>query len=524
MFDKLLGLPAHKYLQVLGVLILAVGLPLNKVVMSIGTIWLASNLILNADFKSYWLNWKKSFIFWLIIAIFILHIAGLFYSSDIGYALSDIRTKLPFFVVPVALIGFPISKKEVHLVLKGFLISLFITSLINWLNLYISSSNAEYISFRDVSLFGSHIRYGLLIVMGTLVSFYLLTQRPKLFYLWVPLIIWFVYYTMIGQVFGGYVAFLFCLIGVTIYYISLVKNTLIKISLNLSILAIILVSSFCTANYFSENKKIEVFGDLPEKTLQGNPYYHDTTFLWFENGNHVLSYISEKELEASWNKRSTISYDSLDHLGHKIKSTLIRYLSSKGLTKDSVGMEELSSKDISKVEQGITNINSNSKSPFKRIESLKNQIRNYAQGGDPDGNSLLQRFEHWKAAVIIIKNNWLFGVGTGDVQSAFNKTYKRTNTKLNPNYWNRAHNQFLTFWVTFGILGFTVFIFFWLYLFIDFYKKKNLLGICFTLVAIASFLPEDTLETQQGVTFIALFIGLTLILNNDVDTKSPIQR
>lgn len=513
MFDKLIGLPAHKYLQVLGTFILAVGLPLNKVVMSIGTIWLAANLLLKGDFKTYWTNWKKQPVSWFIAGIFLIHIVGLFYSSDLGYAFRDIKTKLPLLVIPLALIGFPLMKQHIHLVLKGFLVSLLITSIINWLNMSYTSNTGEVVSFRDISLFGSHIRYGLLIVMGFVISIYFFIKQPKLFFIWVPLALWFVYYTAIGQVLGGYIAFVFAIIAVIVYFIGKLENLITRrVSFGLVILLIVL-GVFSGTNYFSPNQKSIVFGKLPESTDQGNKYYHDTTFLWFENGNHVMSFISEVELKEEWKKRSDKPYESVDPNGHKLKSVIFRYMSSKGLTKDASGIKELTPQDIKNIESGMTSIKNKSKSPFQRFETLKNQIQNYAVGGDPDGNSLLQRFEHWKAAIEIIEKNWIFGVGTGDVQTAFNDTYARNNSQLDPKHWNRAHNQLLTFWISFGLFGFLLFLFFWKYLIILFYNKKNFLGVCFTFIIVASFLSEDTIETQQGVTFTALFIGLLLGLN-----------
>lgn len=515
MFDKLLGVSAHKYLQVLGTFILAVGLPLNKVVMSIGTIWLAANLLLNADFKTYWENWKKQPASWFIAGILLLHIIGLFYSTDLGYAFRDLKTKLPLFVVPISLIGYPILKRYIHFVLLGFLASLLITSIINWLNMSSISSAGEIVSFRDVSLFGSHIRYGLLIVMGIITSTYFLIIQPRLFFIWTPLILWLIYYTAIGQVLGGYIAFIFAIFAMVLYWIRNFKSRTSKqISIGI-VLILILLGVFSTVKYFSPNDKNYAFGDLPKYTVQGNKYYHDTTFLWFENGNHVMSFISEVELQEVWENRSEKPYETVDSNGYKLKSVIFRYMTSKGLTKDAEGMSKMSAEDIRNIEMGVTNIGNKSNSPFNRFETLKNQIQNYSDGGDPDGNSLLQRFEHWKAGVDIIQGNWLFGVGSGDVQAAFDKSYLENNSKLDPVHWNRAHNQFLTFWVSFGILGFLLFVFFWSYLFYLFYTRINFIGLCFTLVAIASFLSEDTIETQQGVTFIALFLGLSIGLNKE---------
>lgn len=524
MFDKLLGFSAHKYLQVLGTFILAVGLPLNKVVMSIGTIWLAANLLLKADFQSYWRNWKKHPVFWFIAGILLIHILGMFYSTDLGYAFRDLKTKLPLFVIPISLIAYPLIKQHIHLVLKGFLVSLLITSVINWLNMSAISNTGEVVSFREASLFGSHIRYGLLIVMGIVTSIYFLIKQPRFFIIWIPLALWFVYYTAIGQVLGGYIALVFAFIAMTIYSIRRIKKPILKKASLAMLLLMIVLGAFSITNYFAPNQRSVVFGDLPEFTEQGNRYYHDTTFLWFENGNHVMSFISEVELKEEWESRSDKPYETVDSNGYKLNSVIFRYMSSKGLTKDAAGMEKMSSQDIKNIEMGMTNVEGNSSSPLNRFETLKNQIQNYTDGGDPDGNSLLQRVEHWKAAVDIIERNWLFGVGSGDVQAAFDESYARNNSKLEPKHWNRAHNQFLTFWVSFGVFGFLLFVIFWNYLFILFYLKRNFLGLCFTLIAIASFLSEDTIETQQGVTFIALFLGLSLGLINDSQSNKPLKQ
>jgi len=45
------------------------------------------------------------------------------------------------------------------------------------------------------------------------------------------------------------------------------------------------------------------------------------------------------------------------------------------------------------------------------------------------------------------------------------------------------------------------------------HQNKNLIGICFTLISMGSFLSEDTIETQQGVTYIALFLGIISLIN-----------
>src|SRR5690554_8137800 len=91
--------------------------------------------------------------------------------------------------------------------------------------------------------------------------------------------------------------------------------------------------------------------------------------------------------------------------------------------------------DIHNVEKGVPTI-LNDYSPIKRRQAkIKNEILQYLAGGDPDGNSLLQRIEHWKAGASILKNNWAFGVGTGDVQAAFDYAYENSTTQLDKENW-----------------------------------------------------------------------------------------
>jgi len=46
-------------------------------------------------------------------------------------------------------------------------------------------------------------------------------------------------------------------------------------------------------------------------------------------------------------------------------------------------------------------------------------------------------------------------------------------------------------------------------------KHEQLLGILFIIISSLSFFIEDTLETQAGVTFFALFLGIFLSDQNE---------
>jgi O-antigen ligase len=124
------------------------------------------------------------------------------------------------------------------------------------------------------------------------------------------------------------------------------------------------------------------------------------------------------------------------------------------------------------------------------------------------------RWEFWKAGINILKKHWLLGVGTGDVAHAFSKSYDEIKSELNPEYRLRAHNQYLTFAVALGMLGFIPILYFF-FLWIKIRPKaqnRNYLAWVFLIISFLSMINEDTLETQAGVSFIVYFACLFLVL------------
>lgn len=64
------------------------------------------------------------------------------------------------------------------------------------------------------------------------------------------------------------------------------------------------------------------------------------------------------------------------------------------------------------------------------------------------------RFAIWKCSEEIIRNHWLTGVGTGDIQDSLQATYEKRKFFFASRY-NRynAHNQYLQFFIGHGFLG-----------------------------------------------------------------------
>jgi len=131
-------------------------------------------------------------------------------------------------------------------------------------------------------------------------------------------------------------------------------------------------------------------------------------------------------------------------------------------------------------------------------------------------HSTTARIMAWDAALVIIKENFWWGVGTGDVKDELIKEYDSkgcvgiAKKKLN------SHNQFLNTHVTIGIFGV---LFLFLSLFMNGVKKKNdhfykwRRGII--VILFLALLPEAMLETQAGIIPYALFICMLPIVKKD---------
>ena len=102
-------------------------------------------------------------------------------------------------------------------------------------------------------------------------------------------------------------------------------------------------------------------------SLGGEKYQQDLKDNTTENGYYLWENIAQNELERAWNKRSKYSFQSKDKKQQAIKGTLYRFLTSKGLNKDSAGLSKLNVIEIKKIENGETS--------FVRYNNFETRIR-----------------------------------------------------------------------------------------------------------------------------------------------------
>jgi hypothetical protein len=172
---------------------------------------------------------------------------------------------------------------------------------------------------------------------------------------------------------------------------------------------------------------------------KGNDYLFILTDSLRENGYRVYLYYNPDEMRSAWNARSAFPYDSLDKKAQPLNITLLRYLTSLGLKKDAQGVEQLTAHDIHAIESGIANVHYSGISNFKaRLVELNWEYHQAISDQSPNGHSMAMRFEFWKAGLQILKEHLWTGVGTGDLQQAYNEQYDKMQSRLT-DPWSCGH-------------------------------------------------------------------------------------
>ena len=508
MLNRFFGTNFHTSFHLFGICAFAVGLPTSKVILSLASMLLLLNLLLEADFKVYWKNIRSNRLLFVLFAFWSLHLITLLWTEDFAYASNDIRIKVTLLLIPLILVAKPIQlQKQLLLTLGFFLASLLVTSVYNYACYNHWIGNHVYDDIRGLSLFGSHIRYGILISIGAGICIYYFHHFKGL--LKIPFFfgfLWFSYYTYYSQIISGVVALFIVVLSYLLFLVFSHSKKLGYLSVFsvVAVVAGVLMVFLSNPSANSLNTDYTIL-DKNARTASGHAYTPLYNADGSINNQAIFVNVCEPELNKEWSKRSTYNIDSLDDRKQAIRFTILRYMTSKNLNKDSVGVSKLSTQDIRNIERGIGSIEESESGLISRIDGIRFQLYH---NENPNGHSLLQRLAFWKAGIEIIKQHWLLGVGTGDVQTAFNAEYERNHSKLLPENRLRAHNSYLTSWITFGILGFVLFLIMNISFLVQQINERNLVGIMFILIAMSTFLIEDTLETQMGVSFFAFFYGM----------------
>ena len=248
---------------------------------------------------------------------------------------------------------------------------------------------------------------------------------------------------------------------------------------------------------------------LPERSAAGTTYAHYLDRTLREGDEFVWTKLAEREMREEWNVRSARAFDGEDGRGQELKMTLIRYLASLGLPKDSVGVAALNLDQIAHIEAGIPSRFELEHSGLRRRwDILQFEVMNARDGGNPSGHSVIQRLHFLQAAAWIQLRAPIWGVGTGDLEREFAAAYDALDSPLAPHFRLRAHNQYASFLLAGGPLALLLWMAVLAFSARGLPTDQRIAGWLFLAILALSCLTEDTLETQAGVTFTGLFLGL----------------
>ena len=295
------------------------------------------------------------------------------------------------------------------------------------------------------------------------------------------------------------------------------KTRIVLSGIFFSILFFMIFSITTIINDHYTPKENIYFNQLEEFTAKGEKYVH-LNRNELENGFYIWKNIAEKELGSYWTKRSEIKFEGRDKKNQNIKNTIYRYLTSKGLKKDSLGLSKLSDEEIIEIENGETTaIKYNLIS--KRVRELLFEIENFKKTQNPNNHSLTQRITYWKIGFEIFKQASVFGHGSGNHKYAYRNYYSNNDTILDKENQRNAHNQFLTYLINFGFVGFFIWILLITIPSIRIIAMKTPFYISCILLFYIAFLSDDMLERQAGVTIFATIFYLIIFINNDKNIK-----
>lgn len=148
-------------------------------------------------------------------------------------------------------------------------------------------------------------------------------------------------------------------------------------------------------------------------------------------------------------------------------------------------------------------------------------FKQFQQGGGghyPDSERLISMTKGLELA----KENWLFGVGAGDLKKAMKNKYEN---ELAGSYnFRMPHNQLISIFAGTGIIGLIVFLAAFFYPL--FYKKnfRQPLFLALHAVVFMSFFMENTIENNFGISMYLFFLlmGLNYLFNQKIQKGGEI--
>jgi len=426
------------------------------------------------------------------------------WSEDAAQAWNDVRIKLPLLVGGLVLLG---SKGEVVLsegsVRRIVHCAAFSAALASLTLIVLDVSNGAPYGGRPSSVFISHIRFGLWWAVLLPLAVRWLTRPMALLIVGMALVTWFWTESLSG---------LLCGILTSAWWLPSLRSgakapwpggrpAAFRVAATAGVLLVAGVA--LRAELPDDYPDPEA---LPVVSAEGNAYVHKLDRRVTENGHFVWTEIAWGELAGSWRKRHALPIE-------QVQARLIRYLASRGLPKDRMGVESLSDSEIQAIADGATSVVEwKGVGWSRRWNRMKFNWGQWLDGKRTGDASILARSVYHRTAVHAVASMpWhahLFGMGSGGSRAALHRAYAKDQPQWPKDMRHRPHNQWLSLWIQLGMLGCILLVLACRSAF------RCPWGTAGVIVLVSSFLFEDTLETQAGVTLAVWVLALPAFIQS----------
>ena len=515
----------HQTVHLICLLLAAFLMPVSVWILSVVSIVMSANWLLGGEYRRKINILRSRPGIMILLALFAMYLVWLLNTTDFHEAPAELRLKLPLLFFPVVAGSTERTDRSLlRMVMLSFIAGCLFATFAGFAALA-GLMPGEIRSSRELALFVPSIRLSILLCFATFSSLWLIfsdggeeRQAGTVGRL---------YKVMLATAAAAMSYFLFRLLSVTglvifvlllfltgIFLITAgrrVRSGIIFLAAAAAATAALTILSLSAWNRLHNPADPSVNGKR-QLTLSGRAYTHYPEETLMENGYLVWVNVCEEELRQGWNRRSLKAYDGADAAGNELRMTLVRYITAKGMPKDSAAVATLSYSDIFNIEQGYANpLYARKGSPMARAYEIAWEIDRAAGGANPSGHSLTQRPEFYRAAAGIISKHPWTGVGTGDLARAFSDEYASISSPLKPEYRLRAHNQYLTFGVTFGIPGMILAVALLLIPWLMSGGRFSYPFLVFMTVILISMFNDDTFSSFTGAAFFSYFYTLLIV-------------
>jgi O-antigen ligase len=150
-----------------------------------------------------------------------------------------------------------------------------------------------------------------------------------------------------------------------------------------------------------------------------------------------------------------------------------------------------------------------------RFEQARDVIEQAEVGSKEVANSTGERIMIWYYTFEITNENFLLGVGTGDVMDNLQDKYIEKKMEHAFSLRLNTHNQYLQTFLALGVIGLVVLLLTLLLPAIQSVEFRHHLYLVFLILIAFNFLFESMLETQAGVVFYAFFNAFLFAIKKD---------